>query len=298
MKRILLLVMVLALLLPLLLPLGAGASNFYIFPHSNSRRLTEAELWKWQFDALSYANNEIFARYGKPFTPGKNFALYFNSQTWYKVDPNYPGDAYAGLSNIEWYNSELIKSVRQQMIALGTTNPTGKPLPRVMDDRVYTPLTGFYEQYFQANQMLPVYDGPGTHYRRAANGKAVVSTNGRVYIAGWEDGWLMLMYHPTDKSNVRVGFASDRSFRDQIYAPSLSFDYLQTRTTQRVRLLEDPIVTQTPITWLDEGTRVTWLSRFFTNQAGWEYVEVSINGQLARGFLQQGSVDLSNMSSD
>jgi hypothetical protein len=111
--------------------------------------------------------------------------------------------------------------------------------------------------------MMPVYDGPGTHYRRAANGKAAVSTNGRVYIAGWENGWLMLMYHPTDKSNVRVGFASSQSFSDQIYAPSLGFDYLHTTTTGQVQLLEDPIVTHTPISWLNEGTPVIWLSRFF-----------------------------------
>ena len=293
MKKILLPLLILAMTLPL----AAGASNFYIFPHSNSKLLTEEECWEWQLDVLGYAFNELFARYGRPFIKGGKYDVYFNCQTWYKVDPNYPGDGHAGLSDIEWDNYHTIRRVEKQMRDMNTTNPCGKPLPRVMDDRVFTPLTGFYEQYFQANQMMPVYDGPGTHYRRAANGKAAVSTNGRVYIAGWENGWLMLMYHPTDKSNVRVGFASSQSFSDQIYAPSLGFDYLHTTTTGQVQLMEDPIVTHTPISWLNEGTPVIWLSRFFTQNAGWEYVEVNINGQPARGFLPQGSVDLSNMES-
>ena len=47
----------------------------------------------------------------------------------------------------------------------------------------------------------------------------------------------------------------------------------------------------TPITQLPQGTPVTWLSRFYSAQRAWDYVEVNINGQLMRGFLKQGTVD-------
>ena len=177
-KRVLAMALILALL-----PLAALASNFYIFPDSNRRHLTEAEVWEWQYEVLGYAFNELFARYGRPFISGFKYDVFFRCQTWYQVDPHYPGDGPV-LSNLEWDNYVLIKDVRAQMRALGTTNPGGKPLPRVFDDRVQSPLPGFVETYFKPRQQLKVYDGPGTHYRRGANGKAVCSTNGRVYAAG------------------------------------------------------------------------------------------------------------------
>lgn len=44
-------------------------NNFYIVDDSDSRYLTRDELWEWQYDALGYIYNEIFARHGRPFRP-------------------------------------------------------------------------------------------------------------------------------------------------------------------------------------------------------------------------------------
>ena len=46
-------------------------NNFYIVDDSDSRYLTRDELWEWQYDALGYIYNEIFARHGRPFRPGE-----------------------------------------------------------------------------------------------------------------------------------------------------------------------------------------------------------------------------------
>ena len=272
----------------LLMPILAGASNFYIFPESNRKLLTYAEVDRWQRDALSYAFNELFARYGRPFIPGERFYNYFNCQTWYKEDPNYPGDGKV-LSNLEWDNYTLIKQVIKDKKASGNLKQ-GKALPEVFDDRINGLLSGFEEVYFAPKQMLKVYDGPGTHYRRGANGKAVVSTNGRVYAAGWESGWLMVMYELT-KGGVRVGFASPGDFKENLYLPQLQFQPTQAVTLKAAQLTEDPVMALTPIARLPQGTEVTWLSRFYGANRAWDYVEVYADGQLMRGFLPVGTVD-------
>ncbi len=273
----------------LALPVMAGASNFYLFPDSDKRRLSYEEVWAWQYDALGYVFNELFARYGRPFIPGEKYDNYFECQTWYREDPAYPGDGDA-LDFIEWKNYELIKQVRAEMKAAGTTNPNGKPLPPVFDDRVNSLLSGFREVYFTPSQKLKIYDGPGTHYRRGANGKAIASTNGRMYAAGWESGWLMVMYQ-VNNGGVRVGFASPQDFKDKPDLPQLSFDAAPANTLKQTQLTEDPVMALTPIAQLPQGTPLTWLSRFYGAQRAWDYVEVYVNGQLMRGFLPQGTVD-------
>ena len=283
-------VILLLALLVMLTPLMAAASNFFVFPDSDRRLLTKEEIWEWQYDALGYAFNEIFARNGRPFERGGKYDLYFRSQTWYKVDPNYP--AVGEIANsIEWQNEHLIKVVRDEMRALGTKNPDGKAIPIPFDDKIYNLLSGFQEQYFKQNQKLKVFDGPGQHYQRGANGKAAVSTNGRVYAAGWESGWLMVMYQ-VNSGGVRVGFVSPTEFKDKLdHLPQLQFAQTPARTTRQSQLTEDPVMALTPIASLPAGTPLMWLSRFYSANAAWDYVELTYQGQLMRGFLQEGIVD-------
>ncbi|MDD4080962.1 MAG: YARHG domain-containing protein [Eubacteriales bacterium] len=260
----------------------------YIFPDSNRRRLSESKAWEWQYDALGYAFNELFARHGRPFDIGQKYDNYFKTQTWYKADPNYPGDGKV-LNNVEWDNYTLIKAVRAQMKAMGTTNPEGKPLPRVHDDRILSPLPGFVETYFKPNQRLKVYDGPGTQYRRGADGKAVASTNGRVYAAGWESGWLMLMYE-VNTGGVRVGFASAQDFTDKVDLPALSFSRVIVPLLAATQVTEDPVRALSPVASLAAGTPVTWLNRYYHRDMNWDYIEFTHNGTLMRGFVPDGVV--------
>ena len=61
------------LCLVLLLVLAAQtalADRLYLIPDSDTRRLTEDELWQWDRESLSFIFNEIFARHGYVFRTG------------------------------------------------------------------------------------------------------------------------------------------------------------------------------------------------------------------------------------
>lgn len=90
MKRMLLsalLGMVLACIMPA--ALASGLNNYFIIPDSDTRLLTEEELWGWQYEAVGYIYNEIFARHGRPFRAGEKYDVYFRSQAWYQVNSQY-----------------------------------------------------------------------------------------------------------------------------------------------------------------------------------------------------------------
>ena len=61
--------------------------------------------------------------------------------------------------------------------------------------------------------------------------------------------------------------------------------------TSTVSLTDDPAKTGNPLTTLYAGTAVTYLSTMF-NDTGWDYVETTINGQTARGFIPCGYLEL------
>lgn len=77
MKKIVCCLCVFVLLLSLSLP--AMADRLYLIPDSDSRRLTEAELWEWDRESLSFIFNEIFARHGYVFSPGGKYDLWFSA---------------------------------------------------------------------------------------------------------------------------------------------------------------------------------------------------------------------------
>lgn len=297
MKRVVALLCLGVLLLTCAAP--ALASNFYIIPDSNTRRLTYEELWTWQYDALGYIFNEIFARHGFHFKPGGKYDSYFRSQLWYQENQMYDNQGiYKNLmSNIDWYNERLAKQVREEMRALGTTNPGGKPLPTVQyEPPIYGAFSSFREAYFAPNQKLAVYSGPGAHYYRSANGKAMVSTNGQVYVGGWENGWLMVMYWTND-NNIRVGFASSSDFKDAIQANMLTFDYAPATLTRQCVLTDDPVATYQTMAQLPSGMAVTYLSEYI-NEYRWAYVEATVNGALMRGFVPADAVSRQSFETD
>ena len=51
----------------------ASADRMYLIPDSNTRYLTEDELWQWDYESLGYIYNEIFARHGYVFTSGGKY---------------------------------------------------------------------------------------------------------------------------------------------------------------------------------------------------------------------------------
>lgn len=273
-----------ALLLTLMLLLAlvpAQASNFYLIPDSNTRYLTEEELWEWQYDALAYCLNEIFARHGFTFDTDGRFYPWFNRMTWYRAEPKLTKSAcYDRLSKLEWDNEVLIKKVRADMRALGTRNEGGKTLPSIEPDLLNIP--NIFEEYlFTPNQRIPVYSGPGTYYLRGANGKAMTSTNGTVYVGGVENGWVLLLYR-TNKGAARMGYGPADSIKDTVYASLPPIQPQASRISYGCPITDDPVSAGAPLAYLNAGDTVTYLFPLY-NDRNWAYVEAQTANGLLRG---------------
>jgi len=100
----------------------------YIIPDSNTRKLTEGELWAYTRETLRYIRNEILARHGYAFGSTNKFAQYFNPKVWYTSG----GYQDATLSSLEWNNIDLIKKVERTMDALGTQNQGGLDITTII----------------------------------------------------------------------------------------------------------------------------------------------------------------------
>lgn len=278
----------LAALLTLLLS-PALADRMYVLPQSDQRRLTWEEVAEWDYESLGYAYNEIFARHGYCFEAGKAYDNYFRAMPWYtpNADPRNQVACYPHLSSTEWYNVDLIKQVR----ASKKSNDSGHSIWDSFSTG-FDALQGFSYVRLRSGQKLPVYSAPDSSAWRGSDGKASASTNGAIYAAGWEGDWLLIMYE-TNNGAVRIGYVNGNKVRGGVpLDTSLHFDRNAATVTSACRLTDDPLRCSTTIAQLSPGTQVTWLSRFYSSTA-WDYVEVTVQGRTARGFVPAGSLSIS-----
>lgn len=290
MKRFLCLLLCLALL-----PVCALGERAYLIPDSDTRKLTKEELWQWDYESLGYILNEIFARHGYNFIPGQKYDYYFSCMPWYtpNEDPNNQEACYSQLSSVEWYNEHLVKEVRAEMRALDTQNEGGQSVWDYFSTGFDT-LQGFAYVEMKTGQTLAVYSAPSKSAWRGANGKASVSTNGIVWAAGWESGWLLVMYE-TNNGSVRVGYVSSSDMKGSVPLNTrLSFDYTAATLTRNTSLTDDPARSYSTIMDLKKGAQVTYLTSFF-NTSAWDYVETTINGKTVRGFIPAGCLDVAQL---
>jgi len=282
---------VLALLV--LLPSVALAGGQYIIPDSNTRHLTRSELWEWSYESLGFILNEIFARHGYCFEPGEKYDNYFRSRPWYtpNADTDNRRACYPQLSTLEWNNEHLVKEVRQEMRDKKTRNTNGKNYLDYIEES-FDPLSGFFLVELKAGQKLAVYSAPDAQSYRGANGKAAVSTNGAVYAAGWEDGWLLLMYL-TNNGSVRVGYADGGHIKGVPSGlPMLEWDPVQVTVKENAILTDDPVKAFSTLARLGTGSQVTYLTEY-QNRYAWAYVETTVQGQRVRGFVKADALDFS-----
>lgn len=289
----------LARLLCLLLCLAVTPAAFaetefgYLIYESDTRELTEEELWQWDYESLGYIMNEIFARHGYVFEEGGKYDNYFRCMPWYTPndDPDNTKACYPQLNTTEWNNQSLVKKVRADMRKQGTTNPWGKSVWDYFSAS-YETLKGFEVLKLDTAQRLMVYSAPSMDSYRGANGKAVVDTNGGLMAAGWDNGFLMVMYE-TNKGGVRVGYANGRDIKSPVSINKMLYFHYQPATLeQSAQLTDDPVRNSSYITDLPAGSQVIYLSTFF-NQYSWDYVETIVDGRQARGFIRSGLLDIS-----
>ena len=61
--------------------------------------------------------------------------------------------------------------------------------------------------------------------------------------------------------------------------------------TEGVNLTDDPALTGNSLVFIPAGTKVTYLTTMF-NSTGWDYIETTIDGKQARGFIPTGMLDI------
>ena len=111
----------------------------YIIPDSNSRLLTEGELWGYTRETLRYIRNEMLARYGYIFGDNK-FGRYFKTKAWYK-EGGYSDDL---PTQLEWKNINLVRSVEAAMDQMGTENPQGLDIMTIISHQAQGICPGGY----------------------------------------------------------------------------------------------------------------------------------------------------------
>ena len=271
MKKLFALLLALAILLPCaaaLVPAGAKADSMYIIPDSDTRLLTEAELWEYKYDTLLYAFNEIYARHGYKFETGSRCYNWFTQMPWYKPNQNENSKdhhaTYSQCSTIENKNVDLIKEVRRKMRESGDLNPKGKGMPTPPAETVNRP-RGFDFVNLQGGQKYAVYSAPSAGSYRAANGKASGSTNGYIESAKIKG----------KKPALDI----------------LGWDYSPVEVMVTTTLTDDPALTGRAMATLPAGTRVTYLSTMYNTEA-WDYIETTVDGKTARGFVPSGTLSI------
>ena len=284
-----------AVLCLLSMPLAASADELYIIPDSDKRRLTYEEVWEYQYDTLLYAFNEIYARHGYKFEYGSRCYNWFIQMPWYTPNENESStnhhETYSHCSTTENYNRDLIVAVRKEMRATKNYNPKGKGMPEPPERDVNKP-RGFEFVKLKTGQKLPVFSAPSNSAYRANNGKAKVSTNGAVYALGYDGGWMLMLYEANHAGQYRVGYVECSQIRGKM--PSLDqLDWEDTpaTVTKKVSLTDDPAKTGNSMTTLKKGSTVIYLTTMFNN-TGWDYVETTIDGKTARGFIPTGCLDI------
>ena len=290
-RRILSLFISLLLFSLTLIPALGSAESLYIIPDSDRRELTEAELWNYRYDTLLYAFNEIYARHGYKFETGSRCYNWFTLMPWYHANESENSknhhETYSQCSTIENRNVDLIKKVRADMRAAGTTNPKGIGMPTPPAQNIDTP-RGFNYVSLKTGQKLAVYTAPSSSSYRANKGKAAVSTNGAVYALGWDGNWMLMLYEANFAGQYRIGYIDGSKLKGT--RPSLSqlrWDGSSCQVLQNVSLTDDPALTGNSLAYLPSGTWVTYLSTMYNSDA-WDYIETTIDGKQARGFIPSG----------
>ena len=134
---------------------------------------------------------------------------------------------------------------------------------------------------FAMGKKYEVYSGPGKDYLRAADGKAVVSTNDWIQVFGRENGWILIQYE-IDKDHMRFGWIPEKALPKSASVDELSFIPETVTLLDTAFLTDDPLFSHTVLLTLPKGTTVYHLS----DMGDWAYIE-SCSGDCVRGFVNR-----------
>lgn len=157
--------------------------------------------------------------------------------------------------------------------------------PPVTPTDFYTPVN----ITLRAGEQYDVFAAPGRDSYRAANGKAVMSTNDWVQIFGEEDGWLLVQYD-ISRDQMRFGYIDASALPRNTEVQSLRwYDLPLQEIKYNVSITDDPLVSGNIIHSLKMGDEVMVLSSF----GNWYYIQTKdYYGNTLRGFIPKSAIDI------
>ncbi|MBQ9211447.1 MAG: hypothetical protein IJ153_07105 [Clostridia bacterium] len=138
---------------------------------------------------------------------------------------------------------------------------------------------------FPENMRYAVYTGPGEHYERANDNKAVVSTNDWIEVFGVDKGYAMIQYAITSTQR-RIGYIDAAALPAYASVTALEFSYLPVLITRETEMTDDPLGEKTPLHILSADTEARWLA----TMDDWVYLEWNGGDQPARGFVPVAAI--------
>ncbi len=128
---------------------------------------------------------------------------------------------------------------------------------------------------------LNAYSGPGTNYIRGAGGKASVSTNGRIYVYGKENDWVLIQYDVSN-NHWRFAYIRQNAFITPENIPPLTFAYRTMKMARDAEMTDDPFFSRAKLKSVRAGKQVVYLATYDV----WAYIEYNA----ARGFVPVDSL--------
>ena len=139
----------------------------------------------------------------------------------------------------------------------------------------------------------PVYTAPYKDAYRCADGKASCQTNKQMSDAGIYGGWLLVRYE-TNNGGYRVGYIPPeyiRGFQSQMgnrrfehFVPAVAND--------TIFVTDNPMMLGSSFATLDPGEQFYVLAKY-TYFGDWWYIECTVAGQIARGFIDRSGSSFS-----
>ena len=145
----------------------------------------------------------------------------------------------------------------------------------------------------------PVYTAPSEQAYRCANGKAACQTNVKMDDAGFVSGWLLVRYE-TNNGNYRVGYIPPRYVKGYTSKMAPHFGFIPATANDTILVTDNPMSHIDYFAELEPGEEFYILSKYDyykKNGLEWWYIQCTVDGQVACGFIDCGTSDFSLGSS-
>ncbi len=141
-------------------------------------------------------------------------------------------------------------------------------------------------QHVRLERSYEVYSGPGVHYHRANQGKAVVG-GGVIRLYGAENDWALIGYE-LNNGDYRLGYIPLSAIPQLgLQIPYLDLQSYSITVHDRASLTDDIVMSNGTVIIIPAGTSVTFLGRVGTE---WVYIQTMTTSYMIRGFVRASKV--------